>query len=81
MLNAVLRSAGSDQTVASYYPNLGYAPLPGSAPGDRRAIVLHHGHFVESMYKAMTYLVAAMTAMPTPPHDRRRLGNGQRQLD
>lgn len=67
MLNAVLRSAGSDQTVASYYPNLGYAPLPGSAPGDRRAIVLHHGHFVESMYKAMTYLVAAMTAKPTPP--------------
>jgi hypothetical protein len=28
---------------------------------------MHHGHFVEGMYKAMTYLVAALTAKPTPP--------------
>lgn len=67
LLDAVLRSAGSTQSVSSYYPNLGYAPLASTPKGQRRAVVMHHGHFVESMYKAMTYLVAAMTAKPTPP--------------
>ncbi|WP_223429028.1 hypothetical protein [Tateyamaria pelophila] len=62
-----MRSAGSTQTVSSYYPNLGYAPRKDAPVGDRRAVVLHHGHFVESMYKAMTYVLAALMAKPMPP--------------
>jgi hypothetical protein len=42
-------------TVKVAYPNLGLR-----TPDKQRTVVLHHGHFIESMYVAMSHLVGAL---------------------
>lgn len=39
------------------YPNFGIRPEQG---GDNRLVVIHHGHFIENMYRAMSDLLAAL---------------------
>lgn len=66
MLNAVLSGAGFAGQVASYYPNLGL--LPTAPQGDvRRVTVLHHGHFIESAYTAMSGIVGLLSDDPSAP--------------
>jgi len=60
LLNAILSGAGFDGRVASYYPNLGLAP-PAEPGAARRITVLHHGHFIESAYTAMSSLLAMLS--------------------
>jgi len=61
-LNALMPSGVPP--VLSYYPNQGLGPVSDGA--GRRAVVLHHGHFIESAYKLMTRLSATLSGEPAP---------------
>lgn len=61
-LNALMPSGV--QPVVSYNPNQGLGPV--SEGNERRAVVLHHGHFIESAYKLMTRLYAMLAGQPMP---------------
>lgn len=59
LIDGLLRQNGfgkkveGDQPSAVYYPNLGVSSADG-----KRAVVLHHGHFIEAAYRVMSNLVA-----------------------
>ena len=61
ILNDVLKAAGQLLPVATYYPNLGLLPAQPAPSGLRRAVVLHHGHFVESTYLTMSSVLSALS--------------------
>ncbi|WP_291835725.1 metallophosphoesterase [Limimaricola sp.] len=66
ILNRILRDAGHAGEVATYYPNMGVA-RPAAQAGDvPRALVLHHGHFIEGAYRLMTRILSMMTGEPMP---------------
>ena len=66
VLNKILAEGGMKEKVATYYPNLGMPPV--TAPGRAtRLAVMHHGHFVESAYTAMSSLLAMIRNKPVPP--------------
>jgi hypothetical protein len=69
LLNAILADGGITQKVATYYPNMGLKPQAGGG----RTAVLHHGHFIESAYTAMTSLRAALRGKPVPPMTAERI--------
>ncbi len=69
LLNAILADGGVTQKVATYYPNMGLQPQAGV----RRLAVLHHGHFIESAYTAMSALRAALRGKPVPPMTAERI--------
>lgn len=63
MLNALMPpGAGPALTL---YPNLGLGPV--TVQGEHRAVMLHHGHFIEAAYKLMTGLLTALSGQPAPP--------------
>lgn len=66
ILNRILNLAGWKGSAATYYPNLGLLPSVDAGQGPRRAVVLHHGHYVESAYKLMTRLLAVLMGRPAP---------------
>jgi UDP-2,3-diacylglucosamine pyrophosphatase LpxH len=47
--------------VRAVYPNLGFVSL-----GGKRAVVIHHGHYIESMYLLMSNLNQVMFDKPLP---------------
>gem|GEM_PF-431241 len=54
LIQEILGTAtGQDYTVPVYYPNMGDQSADGS-----RAVVFHHGHFIEDTYKLLSLLVA-----------------------
>ena len=66
VLNDILAAGGMKAKVATYYPNLGLPAV--TAPGRaNRLAVMHHGHFVESAYTAMSSLLAMVRNKPVPP--------------
>ena len=69
LLNAILAEGGMSRKVATYYPNMGLQPQAGGG----RLAVLHHGHFIESAYTAMSALLAAMRGKPVPPMTAERI--------
>jgi hypothetical protein len=52
-----------DVTVRTVYPNLGFVNEQGS-----RAVVYHHGHYVESMYRLISTLNQMLFRRPEPSH-------------
>jgi hypothetical protein len=48
----------------TYYPNMGLASKDRT-----RAVVLHHGHFIESMYRAMSILTAELDGSAASAQD------------
>lgn len=58
VIDAVLRANGF-KGATTFYPNMGLASADG-----RKMVFLHHGHFVESMYRAMSSLVADLDGDP-----------------
>ncbi|PSL18471.1 hypothetical protein [Shimia abyssi] len=56
ILEHLASTLGLDLKVPTYYPNMGLT----NAAGDR-AIVLHHGHFTESTYRAMNLVASVMS--------------------
>lgn len=60
-LNGLLNDLGV--SVALYYPNHGLVPAKGTADGER-AVVFHHGHFVEPMYRLMSDLLGLLSGRP-----------------
>lgn len=59
LLRQIFKSAtGLDYDVPVFYPNMGDVSADG-----KRAVVLHHGHFIENTYRMLSMLVAAF-------HDR-----------
>lgn len=62
-LNALMPQGAGP--VVSYYPNQGLGPVADG--GERRAVVLHHGHFIESAYKLMTGALTMLSGQPAPP--------------
>lgn len=73
ILNAILADGGMPQKVATYYPNMGLTSQSQAAAGPRRLAVLHHGHFIESAYTAMSALLAALRGKPVPPMTAERI--------
>ena len=75
LLNAILADGGMTRTVATYYPNMGLQPQAetGAAGRARRLAVLHHGHFIESAYTAMSSLRAALRGKPVPAMTAERI--------
>lgn len=69
VLNAILAAGGVTQKVGTYYPNMGLQPQAGG----QRLAVLHHGHFIESVYTAMSSLLAAMRDKSVPPMTAERI--------
>lgn len=67
LLNGLLQAAGLRPSV-TYYPNMGLRTADGS-----RTVLLHHGHYVESMYSAMSSLVAAVGTGSAHPRTVERL--------
>jgi hypothetical protein len=61
-LNALMPPGSA--TVVTYYPNQGLGPV--TVGKERRAVMLHHGHFIESAYKLMTRLCATLSGEPAP---------------
>ena len=57
-----LRPHLADCRVDIAYPNLGLANADGT-----RAVVLHHGHYVDSMYRAMSRLNSWLSGHDWPP--------------
>lgn len=57
LIDGILRAAGFDHQTSTYYPNLGLCSADGT-----RAVVLHHGHFVEAMYSLMSALLSRLVA-------------------
>lgn len=55
VINTILKENGFTVPSATYYPNMGLQTRNAT-----RAVVLHHGHFVESAYKVMSNLVAQL---------------------
>lgn len=54
LIQEILGTAtGQDYTVPVYYPNMGDASTDGS-----RAVVFHHGHFIEATYRLLSLIVA-----------------------
>jgi UDP-2,3-diacylglucosamine pyrophosphatase LpxH len=68
-LNALM-PAGHAQ-VKSYYPNLGLGPVTTAT--ERRAVMLHHGHFIETAYSLMTRFCATLSGVPAPAMTADRL--------
>ncbi len=62
-LNALMPPGGAP--VVTYYPNLGLGPVTDT--GEERAVVLHHGHFIESAYRLMTRLLGVLSDQAAPP--------------
>lgn len=62
-LNALMPSGVAP--VVTYYPNQGLLGAAETAQ-ERRAVVLHHGHFIESAYKMMTRLCSTLSGQPAP---------------
>lgn len=54
-------TASSDIRLQTVYPNLGFVDEDA-----RRAVVIHHGHYVESMYTLMSTLNRLMFEHPVP---------------
>lgn len=54
LIDKILRDNGF-QGAATYYPNMGLMSADGA-----RAVVLHHGHFIEPIYHAMSSLTTAL---------------------
>lgn len=59
ILDSVLTAAGLPGA-ASWYPNRGLGPVTPAGGGPRRSVILHHGHFVETAYTAMTSMMEAL---------------------
>lgn len=66
IMNRILRAAGDKRKVATYYPNMGLYRPAGGTSGTARALVLHHGHFIEGAYKLMTRILSMVTGEPMP---------------
>jgi len=62
-LNALMPQGAGP--VASYYPNQGLGPVADGRA--QRAVVLHHGHFIEAAYKLMTGVLTTLSGQPAPP--------------
>lgn len=61
MMTALNRRAGFGGTVTMRYPNFALVDK------DRdRAVMLHHGHFIDATYRAMTSLNDMLTGCPRP---------------
>ncbi|PLL14457.1 hypothetical protein C0V75_03210 [Tabrizicola sp. TH137] len=73
LLNAILAAGGVSAKVATYYPNMGLLPQTAEAGAARRLAVLHHGHFIESAYSAMSSLLAAMRDKAVVPMTAERI--------
>lgn len=75
LLNAILADGGLNKKVATYYPNMGLQPQAEAAAAGsaRRLAVLHHGHFIESAYTAMSSLQSALRGKPVPPMTAERI--------
>jgi hypothetical protein len=58
----------SDAAVNVAYPNLGLLDAAG-----RRAVVLHHGHYVDALYRVMSRLNAWLSGVDNPPRTVRAL--------
>lgn len=52
-------AGGNGPPASTYYPNMGLI-----SPDGRRVVVLHHGHYVEAMYRVVSNLTAALEGMP-----------------
>jgi hypothetical protein len=61
VVTALARRASGNDGLVVYcgYPNVGIRS------GDRH-VVLHHGHFTESMYRAISSLIATLSGRPAP---------------
>ena len=54
LIQEILATAtGEEYTVPVYYPNMG-----DCSAGKERAVVFHHGHFIEATYRMLSILVA-----------------------
>lgn len=75
LLNAILADGGVSKTVSTYYPNMGLQPQAAAedAGRARRLAVLHHGHFIESAYTAMSSLLAALRGKSVPAMTAERI--------
>lgn len=54
LLSQIFHAGGRTCKVPTYYPNMGLRSDDG-----KRAVVMHHGHFIESTYKMLSIIVAA----------------------
>lgn len=61
-LNALMPPGSTP--VVTYYPNQGLGPVETAT--ERRVVMLHHGHFIESAYRLMTRLCATLSGQPAP---------------
>jgi hypothetical protein len=56
LLNKILSDAGINQGTPTFYPNMGLLNADQS-----RAVMFHHGHFIEPMYKMMSEILTILT--------------------
>lgn len=63
IIDPILKREGFPGAV-TFYPNIGLQSADG-----RKTVVLHHGHFLESMYRAMSGLTAVLDGDPVAPFD------------
>lgn len=68
VLDDVLALADVDTRTHVFYPNFGITSADGS-----RAVVFHHGHFVERLYTVMSRLAAAFTGASGIPDTAEQL--------
>jgi UDP-2,3-diacylglucosamine pyrophosphatase LpxH len=63
LLTAVIQRRHKDTTthVRAVYPNLGF-----KTPAGDRCVIVHHGHYIESMYQLMSSLNQLMFSRPLP---------------
>ena len=69
-------SNGISVTVEQSYPNLGLVDGSG-----QRAVVLSHGHFIEPLYRVMSFLDRVFGIAPLRRHRSLAARSGQRRLD
>lgn len=68
VLDDVLALAGVDAHTHVFYPNFGVTSADGS-----RAVVFHHGHFIETLYTVMSRLAAVFAGTGGVPDTAERL--------
>ena len=61
MMTALNRRAGFSGSVTLRYPNFALYDKARD-----RAVILHHGHFIDATYRAMTSLNDLLTGCPRP---------------
>lgn len=68
LLSQIFEAGGKSCTVPTYYPNMGHI-----SPDGERAVMMHHGHFIEATYKMLSIIVAAFHGRKCGPLDAETL--------